>query len=172
MRFIHIVSGDAARAGETPLGSASDDEVIDEPPRGSSPVASTITSSASSAIPASCAAQQDAIQLGCRHFIIHARKCLLEGLSVKENRSVPPLRYDWVFRLLDDFPALDFSLNGGSGQPRRGAGAAGPAQRGRAAAARGDDRAHALQGARGCFTTWTSSSTASRTRRATATRRS
>ncbi|KAK8827314.1 hypothetical protein WA556_000939 [Blastocystis sp. ATCC 50177/Nand II] len=113
VRFIHIVSGDAARAGETPLGSASDDEVIDEPARGSSPVASTITSSASSVIPASCAAQQDAIQLGCRHFIIHARKCLLEGLSVKENRSVPPLRYDWVFRLLDDFPALDFSLNGG-----------------------------------------------------------
>lgn len=113
MRFIHIVSGDAARAGETPLGSASDDEVIDEPERGSSSVASTITSSASSAIPASCAAQQDAIQLGCRHFIIHARKCLLEGLSVKENRSIPPLRYDWVFRLLDDFPALDFSLNGG-----------------------------------------------------------
>ncbi|OAO15476.1 tRNA-dihydrouridine synthase [Blastocystis sp. ATCC 50177/Nand II] len=36
-----------------------------------------------------------------------------QGLSVKENRSVPPLRYDWVFRLLDDFPALDFSLNGG-----------------------------------------------------------
>lgn len=147
MRFIHIVSGDAARAGETPLGSASDDEVIDEPPRGSSPVASTITSSASSAIPASCAAQQDAIQLGCRHFIIHARKCLLEGLSVKENRSVPPLRYDWVFRLLDDFPALDFSLNGGVVNlgvaqellDRRSAG--------RAAAARGDDRAHALQGA-------------------------
>lgn len=51
--------------------------------------------------------------LGCQHFIIHARKCLLEGLSVKENRSIPPLRYDWVFRLLDDFPSLDFTLNGG-----------------------------------------------------------
>lgn len=51
--------------------------------------------------------------LGCKHFIIHARKCYLHGLSTKENRSVPPLQYDWVFRLLDDFPELDFSLNGG-----------------------------------------------------------
>lgn len=109
MRFIHIVSGDAARAGETPLGSASDDEVIDEPLRGNSPSSppSTITSSPPSAT------HKESMQLGCRHFIIHARKCLLEGLSVKENRSIPPLHYDWVFRLLDDFPALDFSLNGG-----------------------------------------------------------
>lgn len=32
---------------------------------------------------------------------------------MKENRSIPPLHYDWVFRLLDDFPSLDFTLNGG-----------------------------------------------------------
>lgn len=57
------------------------------------------------------------------HFIIHARKCLLKGLRTKDNRSVPPLHYDWVFRLcwlcgvtrrlLDDFPQIDFTLNGG-----------------------------------------------------------
>ena len=47
------------------------------------------------------------------HFIIHARKCLLKGLTTKQNRSIPPLQYDWVYRLLDDFPHLDFSINGG-----------------------------------------------------------
>lgn len=58
-----------------------------------------------------------------QHFIIHARKCILKGLGTKENRSVPPLQYSWVFRcfrlvmltfsLLDDFPSIDFSINGG-----------------------------------------------------------
>ena len=52
-------------------------------------------------------------KLGAPHFIIHARKCLLKGLTTKQNRSVPPLHYDWVYRLLDDFPHLDFSINGG-----------------------------------------------------------
>ena len=52
-------------------------------------------------------------KLGATHFIIHARKCLLKGLTTKQNRSVPPLHYDWVYRLLDDFPHLDFSINGG-----------------------------------------------------------
>jgi tRNA-dihydrouridine synthase A len=48
-----------------------------------------------------------------RHFVIHARKCILKGLSPAQNRSVPPLRYGWVLALRRDFPALEFSLNGG-----------------------------------------------------------
>lgn len=47
------------------------------------------------------------------HFIIHARKCWLKGVNTRENRRIPELRPDWVFRLLDDFPTLDFTLNGG-----------------------------------------------------------
>ena len=65
------------------------------------------------------------------HFIIHARKCLLNGLSPHQNRTIPPLkcdesvkqrphsicsaalRYEWVFALKRDFPDLQFSLNGG-----------------------------------------------------------
>ena len=50
---------------------------------------------------------------GVRHFVIHARKCLLKGLNPAQNRSVPPLRYEWVWALKRDFPHLDFSLNGG-----------------------------------------------------------
>jgi tRNA-dihydrouridine synthase A len=50
---------------------------------------------------------------GVSHFIIHARKCLLNGLSTHENRTVPPLKYDWVYRLKDEFPHLAFTLNGG-----------------------------------------------------------
>ena len=50
---------------------------------------------------------------GCRTFIVHARKAYLQGLSPKENRSVPPLRYDTVTRLKQDFPDLDIILNGG-----------------------------------------------------------
>lgn len=50
---------------------------------------------------------------GCRHFIIHARKAWLDGLSPKENRSVPPLRYDYVYRLKRMFPDLHISINGG-----------------------------------------------------------
>lgn len=48
-----------------------------------------------------------------RHFIIHARKCLLKGLNPHQNRTIPPLRYEWVWALKRDFPHLDFSLNGG-----------------------------------------------------------
>lgn len=48
-----------------------------------------------------------------RHFIIHARKCLLQGLNPHQNRTVPPLRYEWVWALCRDFPSLRFSLNGG-----------------------------------------------------------
>ncbi|MEC4749608.1 tRNA dihydrouridine(20/20a) synthase DusA [Methylomicrobium sp. Wu6] len=50
---------------------------------------------------------------GCETFIVHARKAWLKGLSPKQNREVPPLRYDVVYRLKQDFPALQIVLNGG-----------------------------------------------------------
>jgi len=50
---------------------------------------------------------------GVDHFIIHARKAWLNGLSPKENRTIPPLNYDRVTRLKESFPELCFSLNGG-----------------------------------------------------------
>lgn len=50
---------------------------------------------------------------GCEHFIIHARIALLDGLNPKQNRNVPPLKYERVYRLKRDFPRLRFSLNGG-----------------------------------------------------------
>ncbi len=52
-------------------------------------------------------------QVGCNTFIIHARKAWLNGLSPKENREVPPLQYETVYRLKQDFPDLDFIINGG-----------------------------------------------------------
>ena len=48
-----------------------------------------------------------------RHFIIHARKCHLKGLSPAQNRNIPPLRHSWVYALKRDFPHLEFTLNGG-----------------------------------------------------------
>jgi tRNA-dihydrouridine synthase A len=50
---------------------------------------------------------------GCDVFIVHARNAVLKGLSPKENREVPPLRYDVVHRLKRDFPALTLVTNGG-----------------------------------------------------------
>ncbi len=50
---------------------------------------------------------------GCRAFIVHARNAWLQGLSPKENREIPPLRYDWVYQLKRDFPRLTIVLNGG-----------------------------------------------------------
>ena len=50
---------------------------------------------------------------GCQHFIVHARKAWLRGLSPKENRTIPPLNYPWVYKLKKDFPKLKFSINGG-----------------------------------------------------------
>lgn len=50
---------------------------------------------------------------GVRHFIIHARKAWLNGLSPKDNRTIPPLDYDRVYRLAARRPDLDFSINGG-----------------------------------------------------------
>ncbi|MBT8049178.1 MAG: tRNA dihydrouridine(20/20a) synthase DusA [Gammaproteobacteria bacterium] len=54
-------------------------------------------------------------QSGCSVFIVHARKAWLSGLSPKENRDVPELRYDWVFRLKKERPDLTVVLNGGIG---------------------------------------------------------
>ena len=50
---------------------------------------------------------------GCQVFIVHARNAWLKGLSPKENREIPPLRYDVVYQLKRDFPRLTIVLNGG-----------------------------------------------------------
>ncbi len=50
---------------------------------------------------------------GAERFTVHARKAWLSGLSPKENRTVPPLRYEVVYRLKETFPELTFELNGG-----------------------------------------------------------
>ena len=50
---------------------------------------------------------------GCNTFIVHARSAWLKGLSPKENREVPPLRYALVHRLKQDFPGLTIAINGG-----------------------------------------------------------
>lgn len=52
---------------------------------------------------------------GVRHFIIHARKALLKGLSPKENREIPPLDYPLVFAMKQQFPHLTICINGGVG---------------------------------------------------------
>jgi len=52
-------------------------------------------------------------QAGCDRFIVHARKAVLHGLSPRENRTVPPLRYADVYRLKEDFSALRIEINGG-----------------------------------------------------------
>ncbi len=52
-------------------------------------------------------------QAGCEHFIVHARKAWLSGLSPKDNREVPPLDYDRVYRLKQRRPDLQISINGG-----------------------------------------------------------
>ena len=50
---------------------------------------------------------------GCTTFIVHARNAILKGLSPKENREIPPLKYEYVYRLKQDFPALHIVINGG-----------------------------------------------------------
>jgi tRNA-dihydrouridine synthase A len=50
---------------------------------------------------------------GVNKFIIHSRKCILKGLTTKQNREIPPLKYEVVHRLCRDFPELTFVLNGG-----------------------------------------------------------
>lgn len=56
------------------------------------------------------AAQVDA---GCETLIVHARKAWLQGLSPKQNREIPPLHYDVVYRLKEDFPDTEIIINGG-----------------------------------------------------------
>ena len=52
-------------------------------------------------------------QAGCKTFIVHARNAVLKGLSPKENREIPLLKYDYVYRLKQDFLRLEIVINGG-----------------------------------------------------------
>ncbi|TKC90103.1 tRNA dihydrouridine(20/20a) synthase DusA [Trinickia terrae] len=52
-------------------------------------------------------------EAGCEVFIVHSRNAILKGLSPKENREIPPLKYDYAYRLKRDFPALEIIINGG-----------------------------------------------------------
>ena len=51
-------------------------------------------------------------EAGCTTFIVHARNAILKGLSPKENREIPPLKYGYVYRLKQDFPSLEIVING------------------------------------------------------------
>ena len=59
---------------------------------------------------------------GCRMFVVHARNAWLKGLSPKENREVPPLRYDWAYRLKRERPSLQVVVNGGIATPAEAVG--------------------------------------------------
>ena len=50
---------------------------------------------------------------GCRTFVVHARNAWLQGLSPKENREIPPLRYDWAWQVKRERPQLEILVNGG-----------------------------------------------------------
>ncbi len=63
--------------------------------------------------PELCHFIQTVADAGCETFIVHARKAWLSGLSPKQNRDVPPLRYDIVAQLKQDFPQLQIIINGG-----------------------------------------------------------
>ena len=52
-------------------------------------------------------------QSGVTTFIIHARNGILKGLSPRQNRNIPPLKYDYVYKLKKDFPHLEIVINGG-----------------------------------------------------------
>ena len=52
-------------------------------------------------------------EAGCNVFIVHARNAWLNGLSPKENREIPPLRYELAYQLKKDFPQLTIAINGG-----------------------------------------------------------
>jgi len=54
-----------------------------------------------------------AANAGCEVFLVHARKAWLQGLSPKQNRDVPPLNYELVYQLKQDFPELEIVINGG-----------------------------------------------------------
>jgi len=60
-----------------------------------------------------CEFVETVAQGGCEVFIVHARKAWLSGLSPKENREIPPLQYDVVYRLKQTYPQWQFILNGG-----------------------------------------------------------
>ena len=89
---------------------------------------------------------------GCRRFIVHARNAWLDGLDPKQNREIPPLRYEVVHRLAQDFPHCAFALNGGLQDLAHGlaavcpAGASGP-DSGTASDGSGPDLATASEGA-------------------------
>jgi tRNA-dihydrouridine synthase A len=53
------------------------------------------------------------VQSGCKYLTVHARKAWLDGLSPKENRTIPPLRYEYVYRLKQAYPDLHITINGG-----------------------------------------------------------
>lgn len=55
----------------------------------------------------------DIASIGTKTFIVHARNAILQGLSPKENREIPPLKYDYVYQLKKDFPDLEIIINGG-----------------------------------------------------------
>lgn len=52
-------------------------------------------------------------EAGCETFIVHARNAILKGLSPKENREIPPLRYEVAYQLKQEFPRLEILINGG-----------------------------------------------------------
>ena len=60
-----------------------------------------------------CRFVETVAQAGCKVFVVHARKAFLQGLSPKENRTVPPLKYDYAWRLKQEFPDLQIIVNGG-----------------------------------------------------------
>ena len=60
-----------------------------------------------------CEFVEKVAEAGCQTFIAHARIAILEGLSPKENREIPPLKYDWVYRLKEKYPQLEILINGG-----------------------------------------------------------
>jgi len=55
---------------------------------------------------------EETANAGCNHFIIHARKALLQGISPKDNRRIPPIDYERVYRLKKDFTELSIEING------------------------------------------------------------
>ena len=53
------------------------------------------------------------VNAGCKKFVVHARIAILDGLSPKDNRTIPPLNYERVYQLKKDFPDLEIVINGG-----------------------------------------------------------
>jgi tRNA-dihydrouridine synthase A len=60
-----------------------------------------------------CRFVETAANAGCKTFFVHARNAVLKGLSPKDNRAIPPLKYDYVYRLKQEFPELAIVINGG-----------------------------------------------------------